>query len=176
MVNIPLAQAIKFIFNAQHDCRAAKCRPSAFRHQMQERQETTCTISLISHQDDGHFVLNLHALHNAALIRQVLPRHLTSPKPLYNDRQARHFEIATKLRVTQALKRETTKAKGKATREANNAKKRQASGLVGNSVVPAADEDEDSEIDGEGNAMVGIEDAHIEGVEHLRGTKRARGH
>jgi hypothetical protein len=100
-----------------------QCRPSALRPQMQERQETTRTVSLIAHEDDEHFVMNLHALHNATLLRNILPRHLTAPKPLYADRKARHCEIATSLRVTQAAKRSLTAAKSKATRDANKAKK-----------------------------------------------------
>jgi hypothetical protein len=91
---------------------------------MQERQETLRTISLIAHEDDGHFVINMHAFHNATLLRKILPRHLTAPKPLYIDRKARHFEIAAGLRVTQTEKRARTAAKAAATREANKAKKR----------------------------------------------------
>jgi hypothetical protein len=90
---------------------------------MQERQETSRTVSLISHEDDGHFVINMHALHNATLLRNILPRHLTAPKPLYTDRIARHHEIAAELRVTQTEKRARTAAKTKATKEANKVKK-----------------------------------------------------
>jgi hypothetical protein len=90
---------------------------------MQEREETARMIQLINHKDDGHFVINMTSLHNAAQIRKILPRHLIAPRPLYMDRLARHFEIAATLRVTQAEKREATKAKAKATRDANKAKK-----------------------------------------------------
>jgi hypothetical protein len=91
---------------------------------MQEREETIRMVQLINHKDDGQFVINMTGLHNAAQIRKILPRHLTAPKPLHTDRQAYHFEIAAKLRITQAQKREQTKAKAKATREANKAKKK----------------------------------------------------
>jgi len=65
----------------------------------------------------------IRCFHNATLLRKILPRHLTAPKPLYVNRKARHCEIATGLRVTQAAKRSLTAAKSKATRDANKAKK-----------------------------------------------------
>lgn len=74
---------------------------------------------MISHTEDGRYILNLHALHNATHIRRILPRHLTKPQPLYIDREARHHEIATALRVTQESKRTATRAKTKATKDAN---------------------------------------------------------
>src|ERR1700733_13931896 len=112
------------MFNAQHDCRTGKCLPSAFRPELQERQETTRSIQLIKHTDDGQFVINMTSLHNAAQIRKILPRHLSAPKSLYSDRKTYHFDIAATLRVSQSQKREQTKAKSKATREASKAKKK----------------------------------------------------
>jgi hypothetical protein len=119
-----LFKSVQFKFSAMHDCRSGHCLPSALRPEMQERQETSRTISLIAHEDDGHFVINMHAFHNATLLRKILPRHLTAPKPLYVDRKAHHFEIAAGLRVTQTEKRARTAAKAAATRQANKAKKR----------------------------------------------------
>src|ERR1700732_1034538 len=112
-------KSIRFKFSAMHDCQLGKCHPSALRHQMQERQQTSCTVSLISHEDDGHFVINMHALHNATLLRNILPRHLTAPKCLYTDRTVRHHEIAAQIRVTQVEKCARTAVKSKAMREAN---------------------------------------------------------
>ncbi|KII84492.1 hypothetical protein PLICRDRAFT_179320 [Plicaturopsis crispa FD-325 SS-3] len=117
------SQSIQFIISVQHDCRRGKCEPSAFRNQMQEREVTDRQIRLIAHSDDDHFVLNMHALHNASLIRKLLPRTLTAPAPLFADRRARHYELAALLRISQADKREKTAAKMKATRETNKAKK-----------------------------------------------------
>lgn len=90
---------------------------------MQERQPTDRTTQLIGHADDIHFVLNMHALHNATLLRKILPPHLTRPIPLYPDSQARHYEIAAMLRLTQAAKRAAAKVKRAATAKANLAKK-----------------------------------------------------
>lgn len=72
---------------------------------------------MICHEDDKHFVVNTHALHNATLLRKFLPHNLTAPKPLYNDRKARHHEIAATLWITQAEKRARTAVKQKATQD-----------------------------------------------------------
>lgn len=114
---------------------------------MQERQETTRTISLIRHEDDDHFVINLHALHNATLLRNILPRRLTAPKPMYEDQRAQHYEIATKLRTTQAAKRARTAAKSRETREASKAKQ-QANQL---SAVEDREIESEEELDGDEN-------------------------
>ena len=111
-----------------HDCQLGRCLPSTLWPEMQEWQETSRTISLITHKDNGHFVINMHAFHNATLLWKILPRHLTAPKPLYVDQKARQFEITAGLRVTQAEKQARTAAKAAATREANKAKKTKLAG------------------------------------------------
>jgi hypothetical protein len=139
-------QALHFKFSAQHDCRTGRCHPSALRAQMQERQETSRTLSLIAHEDDGHFVINMHALHNATHLRKLLPHDLITPKPLYADRKACHYEIATGLRVTQAEKRARTAAKAKATREANKKKKQHPKQAT---VIEEQESDRESDAGGE---------------------------
>jgi hypothetical protein len=64
----------------------------------------------------------MHALHNANLIRETLPPALYKPQPIFLDRQAKHNEIATGLRVTGPKKRVEQKEKSKATRAKNKAK------------------------------------------------------
>lgn len=154
-------QDVLFIFSAQHDCRMASCRPAALQYEMQERQETTRTKQLILHEDEAHFIINLHALHNSHLLRKVLPIHLTTPKPLYADCKARHHEIAAALRVSQVEKRARTAEKRKAT---NAAKKKHAQQAT------TVDEDErgsDSDAGDEGNMP------DVAGVQGRR--KRRRG-
>ena len=123
-------KSIQFKFLAMHDCRLGKCHPSVLHHQMQERQETSHTVSLISHEDDGCFVINMHALHNATLLWNILPHHLTALKHLYTDRIAQHHEVAAQLHVTQVEKHAHTAVKSKATREANKAKKQNRQTVV----------------------------------------------
>ena len=113
-----------------HDCQLGKCHPSVLHHQMQERQETSRTVSLISHEDDGRFVINMHALHNAILLQNILPRHLTAPKHLYTDWIVWHHKVAAQLCVTQVKKHAHTAAKSKVMREANKAKKQNRQTVV----------------------------------------------
>jgi hypothetical protein len=71
------------------------------------------------HSTAQQFILNLHALHNAHLIREVLPRSLTAPIPYLEDRVASHARFAAQLRETGPAKRAATKAKANATRQRN---------------------------------------------------------
>ncbi|KAJ7038886.1 hypothetical protein C8F04DRAFT_950605, partial [Mycena alexandri] len=87
-----------FQFNAQHDCRHFPCCLVESAGPQQERLESRKTQKLIIHSDTTRFLLNTHALHNAHLIREILPRHLTAPKPLFSDRYAKHCEFTAGLR------------------------------------------------------------------------------
>ncbi|KAH9942016.1 hypothetical protein B0H21DRAFT_811258 [Amylocystis lapponica] len=118
-------QNVLFIFNAQHDCRMTSCSATAVENITQERAATTRTQSAISHTTAERFLLNMHALHNAALIRETLPRSLTRPKLYIEDRLVKHGEIAAHLRVTGPQKRAQTLAKSAETRARNKAKKAQ---------------------------------------------------
>lgn len=86
--------------------------------EVQERQVTNRTECIIVHQDDTHYIVNLHGLHNAHLLRQIFPSSpdLLMSKPISEDRQALHFGLATHLCTLDAVrkmaareKRETTK-------------------------------------------------------------------
>ena len=61
----------------------------------------------------------MHVLHNAHLLRNALPRNLTQPLPLFQDRQAKHFELAAELRVTKDAQRLATKEKRNAKKAAD---------------------------------------------------------
>lgn len=65
----------------------------------------------------------MHALHNAHLIRETLPRNLTKPVPVFNavERRQKHNEWAERLRVTGPKKRKAAKEKAAATRKKNKA-------------------------------------------------------
>ncbi|KAJ7509389.1 hypothetical protein B0H11DRAFT_1901510 [Mycena galericulata] len=136
-----LATAVMFRFSAQHDCRLAKCAPTALRPIMQERQETSRTMKLLAHADDEHFVINMAAIHNATLLRRNLPVSLTVPRPLYLDRKAHHDEVAIGLRAAQTRKRSRTQAKRRATLKA----KKIASGGALTSDEESEPEDESEE-------------------------------
>jgi hypothetical protein len=78
---------------------------------MQERVESGLIKTYIEHQPTERFVINTHAFHNAHLLRATLPRSLVAPILLHQDRQAKHVEIAGRLRATQEAKRIATKAR-----------------------------------------------------------------
>ncbi|KAF9025926.1 hypothetical protein BDZ89DRAFT_885777, partial [Hymenopellis radicata] len=102
---------ILFLFSVQHDCRLSKCQTSARRAQRQEHLDTTRMEALVHHEDDEHYLVNLFGLHNAALLKETLPRSLVAPTPLYPDRQVFHFQAAQMLRSRNTQKRAATAEK-----------------------------------------------------------------
>ncbi|KAF8963433.1 hypothetical protein BDZ97DRAFT_1939527 [Flammula alnicola] len=118
---------ILFIFNAQHDCRFGKCK-IVDAPVLQERIVTTKTRGIVEHLDDTRHFINLHALHNAHLVRETLPRGLIQPQLRYPDRRKTHNELAASLRITGPAKRAATAAKTADTR----ARKKQQENDLGN--------------------------------------------
>ena len=104
-------QGVDFLYNVQHDCPLAKCTASGKQPLMQERVESGLFKTYIEHQPIERFVINTHAFHNAHLLRATLPRSIIVPIPLYQDREAKHIEIAGILRSTQEAKQTATKAR-----------------------------------------------------------------
>ena len=84
---------------------------------MQERVESGQTEHFIEHKEVLHYIINTHAFHNAHLLRETLPRSLTAPIPLFQDRKAKHFEIAATLRETQGAKRLAAEKKKEQTKD-----------------------------------------------------------
>lgn len=114
-------QDIKFMLNAQHDCQSSHCEASGERLVVQERVETTILQKVIRHKPTERYIINMAALHNAHLLRQVLPRYLTKPLPLLSNREETHHRLAQKLRDA----REKT-AKKKDAEKSEAAKKKAA--------------------------------------------------
>lgn len=111
-------QELLLSFNVQHDCVFSKCKmDSVFIRQ--EGIITDLTELQVSHCAEQRFILNMHGLHNAHLIREILPRSLTAPTPYLPDRAASHDRFAAELRETGPAKRAETQAKTKATRDRN---------------------------------------------------------
>ena len=48
---------------------------------------------IVHHSDDSRFLLNTHPLHNAHLVRETLPPHLTELTAYFADRYAKHKEF-----------------------------------------------------------------------------------
>ncbi|KAF8524727.1 hypothetical protein JB92DRAFT_2703097 [Gautieria morchelliformis] len=145
-----LPKHVKFHFNAQHDCHSGECVLSGCRLRPQEREVTEHTVPVLAHADDAHFIINLHALHNASILREMLPRHLTAPTPIHVYSKAFHYQTATQLRVTQDQKRKTSAAKSKATRLENKRKRQIAQS---NCIVDLSIGDDSVESDGDLEAI-----------------------
>jgi hypothetical protein len=99
------------------------CAPTSSERLQQERVSTALTAQLIKHSDDDHFIINMHALHNAYPLRKALPSQLVQQRPLFDDRFAHHAAQIGSVRASQAAKRAETARKAKATREANKKRK-----------------------------------------------------
>ncbi|EMD40045.1 hypothetical protein CERSUDRAFT_45768 [Gelatoporia subvermispora B] len=99
------SQDVLFMANVQHNCHDGKCKTTGTRRRRQERIETDITEVFVEHRDDDSFIINMHALHNGALLRKILPRTLTEPRPYIQDRVTAHKEMAAKLRASQETKR-----------------------------------------------------------------------
>lgn len=106
---------ILFHFNAQHDCREAKC-PIVKQAVKQGRKEVARQQDTITHKGDNRHIINMHALHNAHLIRETLPRHFTKPEYVFPDRRAKHDELADALRRVNPIRRAEAVAKAAETR------------------------------------------------------------
>ncbi|KAJ6477668.1 hypothetical protein C8R45DRAFT_1216605 [Mycena sanguinolenta] len=112
-----------FKFNAQHDCQHFSCALVQSSGPRQERSAFRLTQKTIRHANDSRFLLNTHALHNAHLIRETLPRHLTAPKPIFSDRRAKHCEFSAALREFGPERRAQATAKSQATKLRNKLEK-----------------------------------------------------
>ncbi|KAJ7811353.1 hypothetical protein B0H14DRAFT_3479809 [Mycena olivaceomarginata] len=85
---------ILFFFNVQHDCYGLKCLVAAIQH-----------VDTDTYIINNTYIINMHALHIAHLLRDTLPQSLTAPIPYMTDRDAKHDELAASLRVSGPEKR-----------------------------------------------------------------------
>ncbi|KAJ7813468.1 hypothetical protein B0H14DRAFT_2376855, partial [Mycena olivaceomarginata] len=67
-------------FNVQHDCVFCNCKQQAVAV-WQQRIITDLTELEVKHSPQERYIVNMHALHNAHLLREVFPRFLTAPTP-----------------------------------------------------------------------------------------------
>jgi hypothetical protein len=130
--------SVQLLFNVQHDCASSGCDTSGRSFQLQERQESEKTTSVISHRNRPWYIINTHAFHNAMKLRKLLPPHLTEPRHLYPNRCHRHREIAKTLVITRAEKKAETARKAAETRARKAAKK---AGQINNEGAVVAAED-----------------------------------
>jgi hypothetical protein len=143
------------VFSVQHDCRLSRCQATALQAQRQERELTSQMNKFISHADDDHFLICTYALHNANMLRQALPRILTRPKPLDEDRRAHHYDVAARLHISQTAKRSVTQQKHKATLATKKARNKALNLNNAHSDLEPEAEDSPNE-DGEVESVAGI--------------------
>ncbi|KAI0697695.1 hypothetical protein BC835DRAFT_1413545 [Cytidiella melzeri] len=115
LIDIVPVKNIAFIFNAQHDCLTAECTTHD-ENVHQERRITGLTQKGVRHGEMQRYFINMHALHNAALIRRTLPRHFSKPNPFYIDRVAKHQEFSDKVSSVNTKRRDAAVAKARDTR------------------------------------------------------------
>lgn len=111
--------------NVQHNCYDGKCGPTGRVLRRQERTTTDIEEPCIEHTNQASYLVNTHALHNAALIRKLIPRHLTAPIPhIHPDaREVAHHRMAASLRQAQDVRRAKEAAARKERRETAATKK-----------------------------------------------------
>lgn len=105
--------------NVQHDCCMADCPSTGTRAVIQERQETQRTIKVVKHKNDGRFIVNMHALHNANIIHKLFPQEMYSLPPVSINCQELHHSLAAWLH-------EAKKTKGKQIEGARGGKESEA--------------------------------------------------
>lgn len=134
-----LLQQLQFIFNVQHDCERGKCQTAIIDSTVtQEHESITRRMPVLQHSDDLYFVINTHALHNAHLLRQILPRSLVAPAHTQADRTAFHAQLVPHVRATRTKKRD-----GVATKRAARAAAARGEGADGEEGQEDVDEDEE---------------------------------
>jgi len=111
-----ILQKILFIFNAQHDCEGGECGYTIDSTGTQNGQATAKVERKVIHSTHNKFFINLHALHNAWRLHEVLPRNLTEPVPYVPNRKEFHHKMARKLQKKNPQKRAKAKEKAKDTR------------------------------------------------------------
>lgn len=102
--------------NVQHNCFRAECMPSSSTYEIQEHEQTQHQTVCISHVDKDHFILNTFALHNAHILAQIIPCHITQRSPLISDCIQHYQAIAQGLQEVALEKWELNKAKHKLTK------------------------------------------------------------
>lgn len=63
-------------------------------------------MKVVKHKNDGRFIVNMHALHNANIIHKLFPQEMYSLPPVTTNREEFHHTLAAQLR-------EAKKGKGK---------------------------------------------------------------
>ncbi|EJD42815.1 hypothetical protein AURDEDRAFT_67175 [Auricularia subglabra TFB-10046 SS5] len=129
------AEGILFIINVQHDCITCKCAASGTRRVLQERQDSETQVAAWQHTSAERYVVNTHALHNAAELRALLPRGLTKPRHIWRNFEQDLSQVAGTAIQAHLRKEAERKAKAAETRRRNKEK----AAAPASAGVPASD-------------------------------------
>ncbi|KIK52226.1 hypothetical protein GYMLUDRAFT_77906 [Collybiopsis luxurians FD-317 M1] len=109
---------ILFLFNAQHDCQFAKCEVPGVHQRKQEHEDSDVQDAFIEHKPVDVYIINLHAFYNAHLIRELLPRTLTQPIPIFSAKyQVKKSKSESEAEARRAKKRKEQEEKDIGTTE-----------------------------------------------------------
>ncbi|PBK88932.1 hypothetical protein ARMGADRAFT_936445, partial [Armillaria gallica] len=87
------------------------CQATALHTHVQEQQSTDQMDTLITHDDDDHFVINIFGLHNATQLHEAFSKTLVTPSALDSDCEEHHKKLAAKLLINQSVKCQRTQEK-----------------------------------------------------------------
>ena len=83
-----------------HDCYHGHCQASGVCQLKQEHVLSGKTENFVEHKTEyDAYIISLHALHNAHLLRGVLPRELVRPLPFAVDRISHHQNVIVTLQA-----------------------------------------------------------------------------
>jgi hypothetical protein len=88
----------------------------------QEREDLSRTQTLVSHSNSNHFLLNIHALHNAHQVQKYLSQaHIVQPRILSMEEPQIFCRAAAILTQTKHTQQKLAKALAAQTKKASNA-------------------------------------------------------
>lgn len=154
-------QSILFHYNVQHDCYHGHCQASGVRQLKQEHVLSGKTENFVEHKTEyDAYIINLHALHNAHLLRGVLPRELVRPLPFAVDRISHHRNVI----VTLQAKLAATLTKKKRKNIPENPQQAQSGPSAKRKRIEA---EGDQQVEEGSNTMVTWNESGDEGLEYI---------
>ncbi|KAJ7476284.1 hypothetical protein B0H11DRAFT_1727256 [Mycena galericulata] len=185
---------IQFGISVQHDCRRGECQVAISGKERQEREVTARDKSLIKHQDDDHFIINMGGLHNFPKLCRALPAEFSKLELRFPEREEFHKVAAQKARRQRDTRRKKTAAKRRQNAEAKKqealeaemvARQAEQAAIEGRNIEGEDDEEEGSDAEGrpgwdqdsddeEERAMQVDNDNDPESGSQPRGKKRQR--
>ncbi|KAJ7135241.1 hypothetical protein C8R43DRAFT_1089512 [Mycena crocata] len=116
-----------------------------------KRRATARTQTAINHADTNIYLVNMHSLHNAHLLRDTLPRSLTAPLPYFEDHNTKRKEFAALVRISGPKKCAAAQQKSKETWEKNKKAKEANENIPAVGLGDGSERGEDNEEEDQGD-------------------------